>query len=142
MGLVTNDIEAYQVSGVVLILDCKNVSYDIAQTMFKPYRILFAVAALRCLPCRIKSIHMVNLPHYFGIFYNLLKILVPQKILKRLHLHTSDWTELRKHVPPEVLPEELGGTLGPINNEEYIKFFLSKQNYVEQINNGGIKVKT
>ncbi|XP_035205500.1 alpha-tocopherol transfer protein-like isoform X2 [Stegodyphus dumicola] len=107
MGLVTNDIEAYQ----------------------------------RCLPCRIKGIHVVNLPQFYRIFYNIVKILLPQKILQRLHLHTSDLVEFHKHVPPEVLPEELGGILGPINNKDYINFFLSKQTYVEQINNGGIKVK-
>ncbi|XP_035205499.1 alpha-tocopherol transfer protein-like isoform X1 [Stegodyphus dumicola] len=141
MGLVTNDIEAYQVSGVVLIFDCKNLTFDIAQKLFRLHRILFALAAVRCLPCRIKGIHVVNLPQFYRIFYNIVKILLPQKILQRLHLHTSDLVEFHKHVPPEVLPEELGGILGPINNKDYINFFLSKQTYVEQINNGGIKVK-
>ncbi|XP_035233262.1 alpha-tocopherol transfer protein-like [Stegodyphus dumicola] len=139
MGLATNDIEAFQVSGVVLICDFKNLSFEMLQSLAHPYQLYFLVEVLRCLPSRIKSIHMVNVPKFFNTLYSMLKILFPKKLLKRVFIHTNDFTEFHKHVPPEILPEELGGTLGPIDNAKYINFFLGKQHYIEQINSGTLK---
>ncbi|XP_035215303.1 alpha-tocopherol transfer protein-like [Stegodyphus dumicola] len=142
MWLATSEMEAFQICGAVLISDWKDLSYETFKVLANPRRIYFAIEVLRCLPSRVKSIHMVNVPSFFNIFYNLIKILLPQKILKRVFVHTSDLTEFHKLVPPEILPEELGGTLGPINNNKhYIPFFLNKEHYIDQVNKGGIEVK-
>ncbi|XP_035208503.1 alpha-tocopherol transfer protein-like, partial [Stegodyphus dumicola] len=83
MGLATNDIEAYLVSGAIIILDCKNVPLEILKTTLNPYRVYFIVEVMRCFPGRIRSIHVVNIPYFFDIFYNMVKSLLPKKILKR-----------------------------------------------------------
>ncbi|KFM81863.1 Clavesin-2, partial [Stegodyphus mimosarum] len=139
MGLMLIHTEVSQVCGFVMIWDWKNFSFeDFNKVSF--YRAAhYAYDILGCTPFRLRSIHVVNAPSFFNIFYNIIKVLFPKKIISRVFVHRSDLTELHKHVPPELLPEELGGTLGPLNNQEYIEHFLNQADCIEKLVNSGIK---
>lgn len=45
----------------------------------------------------------------------------------QIFFHGYDLSSLHKHVPPSILPEELGGTQGPFMNEQFYNSVLENE---------------
>ncbi|KAG6798242.1 alpha-tocopherol transfer protein isoform X1 [Apis mellifera caucasica] len=65
----------------------------------------------RCLPCRIKGIHIVNQPFIFKMVYAIFKPFLLEKTRKRLHFHGTDREALISFLGVKNLPIEFGGEL-------------------------------
>ncbi|XP_006614082.1 alpha-tocopherol transfer protein-like [Apis dorsata] len=65
----------------------------------------------RCLPSRIKGIHIVNQPFIFKMVYAIFKPFLLEKTRKRLHFHGTDREALISILGVKNLPTEFGGEL-------------------------------
>ncbi|XP_049812963.1 retinol-binding protein pinta-like [Schistocerca nitens] len=88
---------------------------------------------------RIKGVHFVNSPKTIDAVVKLVKSATSKKLHTRIHTHLPGSTTLFEHVAREYIPEELGGTAGPLEKFSYQLFskaydmrdwFLEQDNYI------------
>lgn len=48
------------------------------------------------------------------------------KLQERIHFHGSNYESLHEHIPASVLPEEYGGVLPPMSNQDYAKGMVAR----------------
>ncbi|XP_034489964.1 alpha-tocopherol transfer protein-like [Drosophila innubila] len=65
-------------------------------------------------PVRLKAIHMVNCPTYLDRIVSVVKPFISEEVFKLIRFHTSGIDSLYTFVPREMLPEEYGGSAGPL----------------------------
>ncbi|KFM58761.1 Alpha-tocopherol transfer protein-like protein, partial [Stegodyphus mimosarum] len=142
-GTLAHRLEAASVCGGVIIFDFEDVSLQHVLKFVTAKFVVFILNCLKdCFPHRVKAIHIVNEPRFFQGFFNIIRFAVPDKLKGRIFFHGNNMEELHKHIPPEILPEELGGKVGPLDNTEYIKFALSQESLVEEMIKCGFKKST
>jgi len=112
-----------QISGIKLVADLNgfNLSHLTAVnfgTLVKCAKLLSGAV-----PIRMKGIHFINAPKIFNALYYAFKILFPEKLRKRLTLH-SDVESVYKHVSRECLPTDVGGSQPEFDNSANIKELL------------------
>lgn len=78
---------------------------------------------LGCLPMRIKELHFINAPSVAIYFLDIVKSCLKEKIRNRFIMHKKV-DDLKKHIDPKYLPEEYGGSAGPV--EEIVKDYVKK----------------
>ncbi|XP_035216672.1 clavesin-1-like isoform X3 [Stegodyphus dumicola] len=140
VGLLGCKLDAVSICGWVIIFDAKDFSVADLFKFACVKLLLFVLNSVQdCLPYRLKAIHVVNEPEIFHAIYNTVKHALPKKIRERVFMHGSNLEELHKYVSPEFLPEELGGSLGPIDNTEYFKYALTQEAVLEEMRNCGFK---
>ncbi|XP_041979841.1 clavesin-2-like [Aricia agestis] len=105
----------FTVAGVINIIDLRNsVFAHYTQASIKQIRNIIS-AHQDALPVRIKQAHFIGAPYMFYALMNIIKIFLSEKVKNRFHMH-NDIDTLHEFVPPELLPEEYGGT-GPTLRE-------------------------
>ncbi|KAH8386560.1 hypothetical protein KR093_001205 [Drosophila rubida] len=65
-------------------------------------------------PVRLKAIHMVNCPTYLDRIVSVVKPFISEEVFKLIRFHTSSIDTLYEFVPRDMLPEEYGGSAGPL----------------------------
>ncbi|XP_076671505.1 alpha-tocopherol transfer protein-like isoform X1 [Andrena cerasifolii] len=100
-----------QIAGVHVVLNMDGLSLT-QVTHFTPS---FAASVTewvqRCLPCRLKGIHIINQPFIFNMVFALFKPFLLEKTRKRIHFHGTDRKSLSSHLDTKCLPTEFGGEL-------------------------------
>lgn len=100
-----------QIAGVHAILNMDGFSLS-QVTYFTPS---FAAALTewvqRCLPCRLKGIHIVNQPYIFNMVFAIFKPFLLEKTRKRIHFYGTDYKSLATQLTAKCLPTNLGGEL-------------------------------
>ncbi|GAB6020057.1 hypothetical protein CHUAL_014110 [Chamberlinius hualienensis] len=105
-----------QLNGHIMICDFKDyplwlIPQFMSLRLAKNYYETFYLAA----PIMVKKVIGLNCPFMAHIFLNhLMKPFLSEKLKSRIVLYGSQWPNLTDHVPKEMLPEEYGGTAGPI----------------------------
>lgn len=98
-----------QISGVHVILNMDGFSLS-QVTYFTPS---FAASVTewvqRCLPCRLKGIHVVNQPFIFNMVFAIFKPFLLEKTRKRIIFHGTNRSTLISHTGTKILLKELGG---------------------------------
>ncbi|XP_045500863.1 clavesin-2-like [Colias croceus] len=61
-------------------------------------------------PTRMNSCHIINYNWLLNTFFYIFKKFIPQHAWDRIHFHGSDLKSLQKHIDPECLPTQYGGT--------------------------------
>ncbi|KFM57145.1 Alpha-tocopherol transfer protein-like protein, partial [Stegodyphus mimosarum] len=125
-----------QICGVITIADMKDFSWShLWQIPVSDVR-CFVSTLQDCLPVRDKAIHIIHHSSIFSILFALVKPLLSQKVKNRIYFHGDDLNSLHQHLPPEILPESLGGKLSDLPNEDFYKSlinseetFVIRQNY-------------
>ncbi|XP_015929972.1 clavesin-1 [Parasteatoda tepidariorum] len=141
-GELIFECEATQICGGILIIDFLNISLQHYAMFLNLSFVKFTINTFQdCWPDRVKGIHFVNQPAALTAIYHLVKPFVKKKLLQRVHFHGSKLESLHEFVPKELLPEELGGTMGPFNNKEFASYFYSQESFISNINQYGI-IKT
>ncbi|KFM57733.1 Alpha-tocopherol transfer protein-like protein, partial [Stegodyphus mimosarum] len=132
LGIFVNRIEASSVCAI--IFDFTGFSLEQIFKFASPKFVTFMFNSIQdCLPYRIRSMHVVNEPTLFSIFYNIVKFAIPSKLKDRIFMHGKNLEELQKHFPPEILPEELGGTTGPMDSSEFYNYALNHESLIEEM---------
>lgn len=62
-----------------------------------------------------------------------------QNFLLQFQLHTNGLKDLVEQLGPDCLPDEYGGTSGPIDCEQSLKFLLAHEKWLEQNRQFGVK---
>lgn len=136
------EVEATQVCGATIILDLDNIGLRLMSHFASPTFLFRMVRVLQeCIPCRIKGIHVVNEPFFVNVIFNVIRQFMSEKMKGRLHFHGRNLKSFHKAVPPEILPEELGGKLGPMDNSVLREKVLDREADFERMNKYGFQEK-
>ncbi|XP_076764500.1 alpha-tocopherol transfer protein-like [Xylocopa sonorina] len=100
-----------QIAGVHVILNMEGLT--LAQvTQFGPS---FAASVTewvqRCLPCRLKGIHIINQPYIFNMVFAIFKPFLVEKIRKRILFHGTNRSSLIAALGSNAVPIAFGGEL-------------------------------
>ncbi|XP_062554117.1 alpha-tocopherol transfer protein-like [Armigeres subalbatus] len=119
-GTLINDVlmrddDQMVICGMILVIDLAAVTanhlFQFDFEFLKQVAILYQDAS----PLRMQGIHILNPPPGMQTAVNIFNNLLSAKNKnKRIFAHGSNLKSLHEHLPKEILPEEYGGTLGPI----------------------------
>uniref|UniRef100_A0A8C2IZY9 Tyrosine-protein phosphatase non-receptor type 9 n=1 Tax=Cyprinus carpio TaxID=7962 RepID=A0A8C2IZY9_CYPCA len=91
--------------------------YDMAGSNYTNFELDLSKKILNLLkgafPARLKKVLIVGAPVWFRVPYNLLSLLLKEKLRERVQM--VKMSDLRQHLPRDCLPEHLGGCL-PLDN--------------------------
>ncbi|XP_017781318.1 PREDICTED: alpha-tocopherol transfer protein-like [Nicrophorus vespilloides] len=91
------------------------------------------------IPFRLKGFHFVNAVPFMDKIMAIMKPFMKKELMDMLQIHTSPNTNLFNSIPKECLPQESGGSCGPIKNifddyrkniNENVKFFVEEETLV------------
>ncbi|XP_046996393.1 clavesin-2-like isoform X1 [Schistocerca americana] len=105
--------------GDVIILDLANVNAghivraDI--NLFRNLELCYKTAYRR----RLKGLHLVNASKIINSAMKIVKLALSEKLQKRVFVHLPGSTTLFDYVQRDCVPDELGGTAGPVDNFSY-----------------------
>uniref|UniRef100_T1IUL4 CRAL-TRIO domain-containing protein n=1 Tax=Strigamia maritima TaxID=126957 RepID=T1IUL4_STRMM len=118
--------EETQINGFVCILDMKGFTIHQA-THCRPADLKRAVSLIqKCFPGRMKAIHIVNENIFFNMLFFIAKPFMSNKMRKRIHFHGNDMTSMHRHICVDILPHEFGGGKPPMDNSEFVRQMLAK----------------
>ncbi|XP_036390945.1 tyrosine-protein phosphatase non-receptor type 9 [Megalops cyprinoides] len=87
--------------------------YDMAGSNYTNFELDLSKKILNLLkgafPARLKKVFIVGAPVWFRVPYNLLSLLLKEKLRERVQM--VKMADLRQHLPRDCLPEHLGGLL-------------------------------
>jgi len=113
--LVLKD-EQTQVCGIVSVQDMAGMSASLMGT-FTPSLAKKSLTCWQdCVPLRVQGFHCIGLPSFFDVIFNLFKTFMKDKLRRRVFAHSGKSDDFHQHVPRDILPEEYGGTAGPIQD--------------------------
>ena len=82
--------------------------------------------------------HVLNPPRMFYMTYAMVKPFLSEAIVNSIMFH-PDATSLHKHIDPKILPNELGGTLGPFDNAPVYEAMKKISGYFERLQTYGYR---
>ncbi|XP_076647670.1 alpha-tocopherol transfer protein isoform X1 [Halictus rubicundus] len=100
-----------QIAGVHVILNMEGMSLRHVAQLTPTFAAMLTDWVQRCLPCRLKGIHIVNQPFIFNMVYAVFKPFLLEKTQKRLHFHGTDRDALISHLGAKSVPTDLGGEM-------------------------------
>ncbi|MCI4382086.1 hypothetical protein PGIGA_G00259540 [Pangasianodon gigas] len=103
--------------------------YDMAGSNYTNFELDLSKKILNLLkgafPARLKKVFIVGAPVWFRVPYNLLSLLLKEKLRERVQM--VKMTDLLQHLPRNCLPEHLGGCL-PLDVHGWNQRLLAEQN--------------
>ncbi|CAG5957646.1 unnamed protein product [Menidia menidia] len=103
--------------------------YDMAGSNYTNFELDLSKKILNLLkgafPARLKKVLIVGAPVWFRVPYNLLSLLLKEKLRERVQM--VKMAELRQHLPRDCLPQHLGGLL-PLDAFSWNQQLLAGQN--------------
>ncbi|XP_049788430.1 retinol-binding protein pinta-like isoform X1 [Schistocerca cancellata] len=105
--------------GDIVIVDLKNLTAGHA--LRTDINIIRAIEfGYKTAYCRsLKALHLINADKVIDFTMKILRSALSKKLQKRTHIHLPGSKTLFDHVAKEYLPDELGGTAGPIDKLAY-----------------------
>ncbi|XP_011307961.1 alpha-tocopherol transfer protein isoform X2 [Fopius arisanus] len=117
LDLALKDHVSASVYGISAIFDMTGVSLDHALQMTPSVIKRLTHAWQGCYPLRIQSLNFVNAPVYVNLVINIFKSFMDEKLKSRTLVHKGSSKEFfETKVPQRLLPEEYGGSAGPLQN--------------------------
>ncbi|GAB6020105.1 hypothetical protein CHUAL_002837 [Chamberlinius hualienensis] len=118
--------------GTEWVVNVKGIPLSFIAQLTPKFIYIVVKSSLVGLPIRLKAIHIVNVHPAVMVVINCLKALLTPKLRKRVYMHKNSWQVLHKHIPHNEIPDEFGGTGGPM--EDYMRknreFLFSSRNYL------------
>lgn len=97
---------------------------------------------LKCMPFRVKAIHVIRQSFVYDIVMSVVRHLFSKKLIERMHLHGTNFEELHKELPVDILPEEYGGSGPALDFEAFWSLVdAQEQSFVESNGYGYLKTK-
>lgn len=72
--------------------------------------LLFLICSQNCVPVLLSEAHVLRQPAAFDVLYTILRPFVNHEILSKVRFHGKNMQGLHADVPPNIIPEEYGGT--------------------------------
>ncbi|KAF7409764.1 hypothetical protein HZH68_004145 [Vespula germanica] len=99
-----------QITGIQVIIDGKNLSFSHVPHITPKFAAMIVDWIQRCLPCRLKNIHVINQPFITNMIFSIFKPFLAEKLYKRIHFHGTNREKLISMIGKEALPKEYGGS--------------------------------
>lgn len=126
--------EIAQICGVILIIDCNNLSISHLKMLPLSFLVSVVDAYRFATPFRIKACYVINVPSFFNSVLEFVVNRLKEKIKQRIKTFKS-LKELHKEVSVKILPEEYGGVVPKKENVEYfLEILKNNQNHVIEVN--------
>lgn len=123
-----------QICGAQVIIDMEGLSLS-QVTYFTPrFAAMVVEWVQKCLPCRLKNIHIINQPFIFNMVFAIFKPFLSEKLRKRIHFHGTNKQNLVASIGGHALPKKYGGELNLLDKphgEDVWKYFASFQEEYE-----------
>lgn len=131
------------INGFVEIMDMKNVGANHLLQLHPNLLRKCAVYADEGQPTRQRGTHFINVPPPFHIGFRGIKAIFPEKVTRRIFVHSADSETLYDYVPKKYLPLEYGGENGTVADiiAATEKQFLSYQEFFKDGLSFGVKEK-
>ncbi|XP_039313961.1 alpha-tocopherol transfer protein [Solenopsis invicta] len=84
-----------QIAGGHIILDAEGLSLGHVTYITPSFAKMMVEFIQKCLPFRLKGIHIVNQSFIFNMVFTIFKPFLEEKIRKRIHFHGTNWESLR-----------------------------------------------
>jgi len=125
------ELEKAQICGFRLITDFSNVPLSVYSSVTINEVLDWARAMISC-PGRYKQNILINLPSIAMTFYNIVSMILPEKLRKRIVI-VKNYEELKKFMDVSILPKEFGGN-GDEDAyiEETLKIFDEKLKFIRE----------
>ncbi|XP_046427080.1 alpha-tocopherol transfer protein-like isoform X1 [Neodiprion fabricii] len=131
-----------QVCGVRVIIDMAGLSFSHVTHFTTSFARTLLEWVQRCLPCRLKGVHLINQPYVFNVVFAFFKPFLQEKLRQRIHFHGTDRNSLLEHIDAKALPDRYGGDLQipnePIGTELWSYFCTFEEDF-EESNKYGYK---
>lgn len=124
--------EETQKKGLVIILDLAGYSWKMF-SWITPHNSRVACYKVATISIRKMEMHVVNTSFLLSASMTLIYPFFDPRVLEHIHFHGEDWAALHKHVDPQILPEEYGGTAPSIDYVEARKLIYDKSDYLMEI---------
>lgn len=126
-----DDYDATIASGEYFIIDGAGLSFRHFLQVVKNISTvrLYLRYLQEAAPFVIKNLHFVNGSSIVNRFFSLIKPILKKELLEVIHFHTHGFDSLHEFVSKDVLPEQYGGSLGPIEDihKDVLKRFVAKR---------------
>ncbi|XP_065335085.1 alpha-tocopherol transfer protein-like [Cloeon dipterum] len=128
-------MEEQAISGDVYLFDMQGMTFGHLTRLAMPVLRRMLTCAQDAYPQRLKQIHLFNVPNYIDKLLTLFRSLMKEKMRSRFQVHSGHET-LHKHLPPECIPNEYGGSAGEVDVlkaswkakiESYQSWFLEQE---------------
>ncbi|KFM67270.1 Alpha-tocopherol transfer protein-like protein, partial [Stegodyphus mimosarum] len=121
-----------QVCGLITLADMKGFSWSHFFQITIPKIKCFVDTVQDGIPVRNKAMHVINNPAIFSILFDIMKPFLSKKLRNRIYFHGDNLSSLHQFLPPEMLPEEFGGTQGSFTNEQFYQRLLASEEEFQQ----------
>ncbi|XP_070563620.1 alpha-tocopherol transfer protein-like [Ptychodera flava] len=129
--------EELQVNGLVFVDDVEGTSVK-QMTQFGPAAAQKSMdLSVNTVPVRFKAVHYIRQPDIFTAMFAVIKPLMSEKLMKRIHFHGKDYGTLHDHVPSSMLPPDFGGQLTNYNSQEWFEELCKEDRKFEEHNQYG-----
>ncbi|CAN8008762.1 unnamed protein product [Ixodes pacificus] len=115
-----------QLRGLCMIFDMDGWSYD-HMTNVPASRIKALSGVLAGYPIKNRRWDIVKQSYIFNVFFKMLTPFLDATALSKIHFHGWDLHKLHHRFPVKMLPEELGGTRGPLSSAEFYERLRAKE---------------
>lgn len=132
-----------QVRGGVILLDFDGLSAKQALQFTPSFSYKLLTFIQDAMPLRVKEVHIVKEPLYFALVWKLFKPFIKDKLKKRMFFHGDKMSSLHKHISPDTLPEDYGGTRPKIDysSAQWYPVLNDLEDYIAEWNTFG-RIKT
>ncbi|XP_017766979.1 PREDICTED: alpha-tocopherol transfer protein-like [Eufriesea mexicana] len=100
-----------QIGGVHVILNMAGLTLGHVTQFTPTFAAKVTEWVQKCLPCRIKGIHIVNQPFIFNMVFALFKPFLVEKMRNRIHFHGTNRESLIAYTGAKATPVEFGGNM-------------------------------
>ncbi|XP_026469365.1 clavesin-1-like [Ctenocephalides felis] len=105
------DDNEVQEKGICVLMDIKDYSWRLLGWL-TPHNVKTSSMKMEIGPVKQTKLHVVNSSKLMNAAIAISYPLLSDRIKENIHFHYSNWPSLHKHINPELLPAEYGGT-GP-----------------------------
>lgn len=114
MVLFTCEKASAQVMGIVFIAASESLSWIQMVYLLSAVNLARKIL-LNCVPIRYSGLHGILDSTVFAYIFAVISPLMPKKLAERIVFHREPGEKLFQDFPRNILPDEFGGTMGPVN---------------------------
>ncbi|XP_014253442.1 clavesin-1-like [Cimex lectularius] len=100
-----------QIAGANVIIDLEGLSLSHVWQFSPGFAKMLLEWVQEALPCRIKSVHIVNQPYIFNMLFSIFKPFINEKLRNRIYFHGDNKTSLIEHIDAKFVPTQYGGDM-------------------------------
>lgn len=118
-----------QIGGIRIIIDAEGFPLTHVTYLTPSYAKMALDFIQKCLPLRLKSIHIINQSIFFNLAFAIFKPFIEEKFRKRIFFHGTDRESLMAHIDKETLFKKYGGELDSLDESFGTNFLHNISNY-------------